>query len=113
MQEPQFGSRYSLSDLQPVWPVMLAVLLAELIGAAIGYYALSAPHPILRLWLGAALAALPGYALGLILQRKLRPDRFRTHRPLIRRLGVLAALLTLTAVGILICGLDALLARPV
>lgn len=98
MQDSQFGFSYSWSDLRPIWPLVAAVTVAELAGSAIGYKVLTVQDGFSRLWFGGALAALPGYALGLLVQLLLRPERFQTHRVLIRRIGLLAALLSLIAV---------------
>ncbi|QWF17179.1 hypothetical protein [Lysobacter capsici] len=108
MRDTQLGFHYSWSDLRPVRPLVLAVLLAELVGAAIGWSSLSAPSGFVRLWFGAALSALPGFALGLIVQWLSARERFATHPVLIRRIGLIATLLTTLAAGLmLMLGLDA------
>lgn len=112
MRDTQLGFHYSWSDLRPVRPLVLAVLLAELVGAAIGWSSLSAPSGFVRLWFGAALSALPGFALGLIAQWLSGRERFATHPVLIRRIGLIATLLTLAAGLMLMLGLDAEFGQP-
>ncbi|MGH8079640.1 MAG: hypothetical protein ACREP7_03620 [Lysobacter sp.] len=64
----------------------------EIVGAVIGYFYLSTPDLFTRAWLGAVFGAIPGYALGLLLQWKLQPERLATHAVMVRRQLLIAVL---------------------
>ena len=74
-------------------PLYLTMLIAQALGAAAGLWLAVYPSWFESLWAGAALATLPGYLLGLPLQRRLRPRHF--HAPMLRRIGLAAVVLFL------------------
>lgn len=106
MRESQFGFSYSFTDVWQV-PILAGLLFGgELIGAAIGYFVLPSPDTFVRLWLGAVLALAPAYPLGLLLQWKLQPERLAANAVMVRRLGLIAALLVAVGLSMGLTGFD-------
>jgi len=96
MRESQFGFEYTWADLQPVRPLAVATFVAQVIGAAIGLAVSAYPSWFANLWAGGALATFPGFLLGLLLQYLLNAERIREHRVMVRRMGIIALVLTLS-----------------
>ncbi len=98
MNESQFGFEYSWQDLRPVRPLFLTLLTAQFAGIALGLVA--ARHlPFADAAAAAgALASLPGYLLGLLVQLRAAPQRIGEHAVMVRRIGLVAAMLS--AVGL-------------
>lgn len=106
MRESQFGFSYSFADLWQV-PILSGLVIAgELVGAAIGYFSLPSPDAFMRVWLGGVLALIPAYPLGLLLQWKLQPERLAANAVMVRRLGLIAALLGSVGLGMWLTGFD-------
>lgn len=104
MRESQWGFSYSFSDMWQV-PILSSLVIAgELGGAAIGYFSLPSPEAFTRLWLGGVLALIPAFPLGLLLQWKLQPERLAAHAVMVRRLGLIAALLVAVALCVCLTG---------
>ena len=95
MQENQFGFEYSWSDLEPVRALAVTVLVAQLLGAAIGLWVARYPEWFDNLWAGGAIATSPGYALGLLLQHRLKPGSLTENVVMVRRMGLIAVILSL------------------
>ena len=94
MKESPLGFEYSWADLQPVRALFLTTLLAQLIGAAFGLWIAKYPSWFDNLWAGGALATLPGYVIGLLVQSVLRPGSLSENIVMVRRLGFVSALLS-------------------
>ena len=90
--QPQFS--YTWKDLQPVRPLVVTMLVLQILGGIVGLAAAVYPAWFANLWAGAALATLPGYALGLVVQLRVNAQRIREHAVMVRRLGLIAAVLT-------------------
>ena len=97
MRENAFGFEYSWADLQPVRALAVTALITQVIGAIAGVAALPYPDMFLRLWVGGAAATLPGYLLGLAIQRHLKPISLSENRVMVRRMGLVAGILSLSA----------------
>ncbi len=97
MQESRFGFEYSWTDLQPIRELMLVVLGAQLICMLFGL--VYAPHVewFHRLWFGGAMATFPAFVVGLFMQARARPGSIGQNIVMVRRLGLMAAVLSLTA----------------
>lgn len=97
MQESQFGFEYTWADLQPIRPLVLVVLVAQLVCMVIAL--VYAPHVewFHRLWFGGAVATFPAFVVGLFVQSWLRPGSIGPNIVMVRRLGLIAAALSLTA----------------
>ena len=104
MKESQFGFEYTWADLQPVRALAVVVLCAQVIGAVLGLLPPRFPHWFESLWFGGALATFPAFLVGLGVQARLKPGSLGQNKILVRRLGLVAALLTLFAIGMPLFG---------
>lgn len=101
MRETPYGFHYSGSDMEPIRPLALTAFAAQLAGSALGYFGLPVASEFDRIWIGGALAALPGYLAGYALQYLIRPERFDERTLMIKRFGGIAA--ALSAVALCVC----------
>jgi hypothetical protein len=97
MRESQLGFQYSWADLQPVRALAITVLVAQLAGALLGFFFAAQSSWFMRLWLGGALATFPAFLVGLAIQSRIRPGSIGENRVLVRRLGLIAFLLSVVA----------------
>ena len=97
MKESQFGFEYSWADLQPIRALFVTVLVAQIIGAAAGLFLSDSESWFLRLWFGGAVATFPAFVLGLVVQTRARPGSISENRVIVRRLGLIALLLSIAA----------------
>jgi hypothetical protein len=104
MKESKFGFEYSWADLQPIRILVLTVLVAQCLGAAAGLAFPRFPHWFHSLWFGGAMATFPAFLLGAALQGRLRPDSLGQNRVMVRRLGLIALLLTAIAIAMPVLG---------
>ncbi len=100
MKKSQFGFEYSWEDLRPVRPLFVTVLIAQLIGAAVGLGTAHPPSWYDSMCAGAALATFPGFLLGLPVQMGARAEALGENRVMVRGLGMVA--LMLSAVGLMV-----------
>jgi hypothetical protein len=98
MRENQFGFEYSWNDLQPVRALAVSVFAAQLVGALCGLLIAHFPAWFDNLWAGGAIATLPGYAIGLLIQRSLKPGSLTENLVLVRRMGLVAGCLTVAGI---------------
>jgi hypothetical protein len=56
------------------------------------------------MWFGGAIATFPAYLLGLFVQARHRPGSLAANRVMVRRLGLIAALLSLVALAMPLLG---------
>lgn len=100
MKESPLGFQYDWADLEPIRPLICAVIVGQALGA--GAALLLAEHLpgwFERLWFGAALATLPAFLIGLAVQAHDRPGSLGEHRVLVRRFGLVAAALAVFAIA--------------
>jgi len=95
MKESPFGFEYSWDDLQPVRPLFVTVLVIQVVGALIGLSIGYFPGWFENLWIGGAIATFPGFLVGMPIQTHLRPAAIAENRVMVRRMGLVALLLTL------------------
>jgi hypothetical protein len=97
MRESQFGFSYSWADLAPIRALVLVVLVAQLVCMLLGV--VYAPHVewFHRLWFGGAIATFPAFLAGLLVQSLVRPGSVGRNAVIVRRLGLIAAVLSLAA----------------
>lgn len=91
MRESQFSYEYSWEDLKPVRPLSGCILVAQVLGGVAGLAAYEGQSWVENVWMGGALASLPGYLVGLWVQAVTMPGSLGRNRVLVRRLGWLAA----------------------
>jgi hypothetical protein len=96
VRESQFGFRYTWEDMRPVRALSIAVLALQILGAAIGLWVAKYPTWFANLWAGGALASLPGFLFGLIVQRFASPGSLSANMVMVRRMGLIAVLMTLS-----------------
>jgi hypothetical protein len=107
MRESQLGFQYSWADLQPVRALAITVLVAQLAGALLGFFFAAQSSWFMRLWLGGALATFPAFLVGLAIQSRIRPGSIGENRVMVRRLGLIALLLSLVATFMPLLGFGA------
>ena len=95
MRESQFGFEYTWNDLKVVRPLAVTVLAGQLIGAGLGVLVAAYASLFANLWAGAAIATFPCFLLGLFIQHQRNPDALRENRTMVRRLGLIALVLSL------------------
>ena len=98
MKESPFGFSYSWADMKPIRHLTVAVHCCQAIGALCGYLFGTNHDAFMRIWSGAALASFPGFLLGFVLQRIVRPSGISENRTMVWRLGAIALILTLAAI---------------
>lgn len=98
MKESPFGFSYSWEDLRPVHPLFITVLGAQVLGAALGLIAEHFPATFDNLWFGGAIATFPGFLVGLPIQKRIRPESIAENRVMVRRMGLVALILTVGGV---------------
>lgn len=99
MKESPFGFQYSWSDLKPVRVLAITVVVAQLIGAVLGFAFQRFPGWFESAWHGAALATFPAFLVGLWAQARVHPGSIGGNPVMVRRLGLIALLLTAFAVA--------------
>jgi hypothetical protein len=95
MKESQFGFEYSWSDLRPVRALAVTVVVVQICGGLLGLFFAPQLKVFLRLWIGGALATFPAFLAGLAIQANLHPGSIGENLVMVRRLGLIAALLSL------------------
>lgn len=71
MDESQFRIEYSWEDLKPVRPLVVTLIAAQVAGCLIGLWLHTYTSFGANLWAGGALATLPGFLLGLLIQHRM------------------------------------------
>ncbi|ABM97402.1 hypothetical protein [Methylibium petroleiphilum] len=97
MKESQFGFEYTWSDLEPIRALTVVVLAGQVAGAAAGVLVPQFADWFKSLWFGGAIATFPAFLVGLIVQSRWRPGSLGQNKVMVRRLGLVAAALTVFA----------------
>ena len=97
MKESQFGFEYSWADLKPIRALMVIVITAQLLGAAVSVLLSRFPDWFESAWFGGAVATFPAFLVGAAVQARVRPGSLSENKVMVRRLGLIAALLTAIA----------------
>jgi hypothetical protein len=74
------------------------VLIAQVFGAVIGLAVGHFPGWFENLWIGGAIATLPGYLMGLPIQMRARAEAIDENRVMVRRIGLVALILTVAGI---------------
>jgi hypothetical protein len=96
MKEFQFGFEYSWSDLQPIRPLVVTMFAAQVLGALLGLWAAVYPSWFANVYGGGALITFPSFLLGLLVQSQVDRTRMREHPVMVRRVGLIALVLSLS-----------------
>jgi len=88
------GLWYDWGDLQPIRALALVVCAGQALGALAALLWARLPPGFESLWLGAALATLPAFLVGLAVQAGLKPGSLRENKTLVGRFALVAVLLS-------------------
>lgn len=88
---------FGWGQFQPLRALSLVIAAAQCVGAGVSLWAGHYPSWFENLWFGGALATFPGFLAGLAVQRHLKPNSVIVCRPLVRRMGMVSAVLSLAA----------------
>lgn len=75
----------------------LVIAAAQCVGVGVSLYVGHYPTWFENLWFGGALATFPGYLIGLAVQHYFKPNSLIVCRALVRRMGLVSAVLSLAA----------------
>ena len=106
MKESKFGFEYSWADLQPIRALAFTVLLLQIAGLGFGLAFAHHSNLLLRAWFGGALITFPAFLLGLAIQSHTQPGSISENRVLVRRLGLIAFLLSGMAIAMPLLGFE-------
>lgn len=96
MKESQFGFEYTWEDLQPIRTLVVIALGFQVAGALLGLWVAKYPQWFANLWAGGAIATFPGFIVGLVAQWIKYPESLAENKVMVRRLGLIAAVLSLS-----------------
>jgi hypothetical protein len=99
-----FSDPLSYRNLWSLRWALGATVLSELLVGAGGITLFTYQQPFLKFWTGAALATLPGYAIGILLQRRFDPIPMKERRATVWILWALSAMLFVAVVRFAIYG---------
>lgn len=94
MKETPFGFEYSWADLQPIRALSIVVVAGQLMGGVAGLVYPRFPFWFEAMWFGAALSTLPSFLVGLVVQAHDKPGSLGANKVMVRRFGLIAALLS-------------------
>lgn len=98
MQESPFGFHYTWADFQPVRALSITVLVAQVIGVALGLIFGQRSSWGEQIWCGGAIATFPTFLVGLVIQSRLRPGSIGQNLVMVRRMGLIALPFSLIAI---------------
>lgn len=104
MRESQLRFEYTWADLQGIRALAITVILAQCAGMALGLIFAPQSTWLLRAWFGGALNTFPAFLIGLAIQWRAQAGSIRRNRVLVRRVGLLALLLSAIAVAMPMMG---------
>jgi hypothetical protein len=96
MRDNQFGFEYSWADLQPIRLLVIVVISFQVAGSVVGLWVAHFSEWFSDLWAGGAIATFPGFLLGFIAQRLRDPSSISGNRVMVRRLGLIALVISLS-----------------
>jgi hypothetical protein len=95
VKESQFGFEYTWADLKPIRALAVTVVVGQLVGAGVSVSMSTYASLFLNVWVGGALASFPSFLLGLLIQYRINPDAIRENRTMVRRVGLIALVISL------------------
>lgn len=104
MKESRFGFEYTWSDLRPIRALSVTMLVAQILGAAVGMAVPRFPQWFESMWFGAAVCTLPAFAIGLVIQAHAKPGSLSQNKVMVRRVGLISAGLTAFALAMPLLG---------
>lgn len=106
MNENPSGLDGNRDEFQPVRTLSVLIAVAQCVGAGVSLLVGYFPSWFENLWFGGALVTFPGFLMGLAVQRHLEPTSLSENRALIRRMGLVSAVLSLSALVVPLGALD-------
>ena len=100
MREHSSGFEHERGEFQPLRALSLVIAASQCVGAGVSLWVGHYPGWFENLWFGGALATLPGYLVGLAVQRHVSPNSMVLCRTLIKRMGLVSVVLTLSALAV-------------
>jgi hypothetical protein len=97
MKDNESGVDYGLGEFQPLRALSVVIAVAQCVGVGVSLLVGYFPSWFENIWFGGALATFPGYLIGLAVQRYLKPNSLIVCRALVRRMGLVSAVLSLAA----------------
>lgn len=97
MKENESGFDFNQGEFQPLRALSVVIAAAQCVGVGVSLLVGHYPSWFENLWFGGALATFPGYLIGLAVQRHLKPNSLIVSRALVRRMGLVSAVLSLAA----------------
>jgi hypothetical protein len=104
MRDDHFGFRYTWSDLAPIRGLFAFVVVFQVIGLALGALLPRFPSIFDSAWFGGAIATLPAFVVGLLIQRKLNRPSITENKRMVWHLGLVAAALFVFALAMPLLG---------
>ncbi|MBV8033938.1 hypothetical protein [Roseateles sp.] len=98
MNESPHGAEPGWAELQSIRALTLVVCAGQAAGAVAGLLYPRYPHWFECLWHGAALATLPAFLVGMVVQARLRPGSLGENAALVRRFALISVLLSGVAI---------------
>lgn len=97
MKEHPLAFEYSWTDLRPIRPVVVWVLVFQVVGAVAGLVLRPMPDGFASAWYGGALATLPGFLVGVLTQWRGHPGTLSANSLMVWRMAFVAFALTASA----------------
>jgi hypothetical protein len=97
MKESDPGFEYNVGEFRPLRALSVVIAAAQCVGVGVSLWVGHYPSWFENLWFGGALATFPGYLFGLAVQHHFRPNSLIVCRALVRRMGLVSAVLSLAA----------------
>ncbi len=83
--------------IKPLWRILVAVFLAQLIGMAISMFVGKYGHPFVNLWFGGAVSSFLGFLVGLAWCRQISSKLISDNLLAVFFLGALSLIITVMA----------------
>ena len=104
MRDDHFSFRYTWSDLAPIRGLFAFVVVFQVIGLGLGALFPRFPGIFDSAWFGGAIATLPSFVAGVLIQLKLNRPSITDNKRLVWHLGLVAAALFAFALAMPLLG---------
>ena len=104
MRDDHLGFRYTWADLAPIRGLVAFVIAFQLLGLCLGALWHRFPSTLDSAWFGGAIATLPAFVGGLLLQFRLNRTSITQNKRMVWHLGLVATALFAFALAMLLLG---------
>ncbi|QTN21513.1 hypothetical protein HZ992_15110 [Rhizobacter sp. AJA081-3] len=104
MRDDHFGFNYTWADLAPIRGLVAFVIVFQFIGLGLGALFHRFPSTLDSAWFGGAIATLPAFVGGLLLQLKLNRPSITQNKRMVWHFGLVATALFVFALAMPILG---------